>query len=142
MHWCANVVCGPRGVAGAVLLRAAAPIGGIEAMREARPAARRERDLCSGPAKLCQALGITGDLDGADLLGGDLGVRLCTDATEPPTAPGIGPRIGISAATENPWRWWVRGDPNVSGPVAKQAGRQRSVGDPKTSEVDSFSREG
>jgi DNA-3-methyladenine glycosylase len=114
MHWCANVVCGPESVAGAVLLRAGAPVAGLEAMWAARPAARRERDLCSGPAKLCQALGVTGALDGADLLGGDLGVRLCTDGTEPPATPGIGPRIGISVAAEKPWRWWVVGDPNVS----------------------------
>ena len=114
MHWCANVVCGPESVAGAVLLRAGAPVAGLEAMWAARPAARRERDLCSGPAKLCQALGVTGALDGADLLGGDLGVRLCTDGTEPPATPGIGPRIGISVAAEEPWRWWVVGDPNVS----------------------------
>ena len=114
MHWCANVVCGPESVAGAVLLRAGAPVAGIEAMWAARPAARRERDLCSAPAKLCQALGLTGAFDGADLLAGDLGVRLCTDGTEPPATPGTGPRIGISVAAEEPWRWWVVGDPNVS----------------------------
>ena len=58
MHWCANAVCGDEGDGVAVLLRAAAPVDGIDAMRRARPAARRDRDLCSGPAKLCQALGI------------------------------------------------------------------------------------
>jgi DNA-3-methyladenine glycosylase len=114
MHWCANVVCGPESVAGAVLLRAGAPVSGLDAMWAARPAARRERDLCSGPAKLCQALGLTGEFDGADLVAGDLGVRLCVDGTECPADPGIGPRIGISAAAEHPWRWWVPGDPNVS----------------------------
>ncbi len=116
MHWCANVVCRPTSVAGAVLLRAGAPLGGLDEMAVARPAARRERDLCSGPAKLCQALGITGAHDGADLCTGDLGVRLCSDGTEPPVAPGNGPRIGITAAAEHPWRWWVPGDPNVSAP--------------------------
>jgi DNA-3-methyladenine glycosylase len=114
MHWCANVVCMPESVAGAVLLRAGAPLAGIDAMFAARPAARRERDLCSGPAKLCQALGITGGLDGADLLTGDVGIRLCTDGTKPPPAPGNGPRIGITVAAERRWRWWVQGDPNVS----------------------------
>ena len=68
MHWCANVVCGPEGEAAAVLIRALAPMGGLAAMRAARPAARLERDLCNGPAKLCQALGITGADNGADLL--------------------------------------------------------------------------
>ena len=119
MHWCANVVCGPESVAGAVLLRAAAPVAGLEAMWSARAAARRERDLCSGPAKLCQALGFTGAFDGADLMVGDLAVRLCTDGTEPPADPGVGPRIGISVAAQHRWRWWVRGDPNVS---ARRAG--------------------
>jgi DNA-3-methyladenine glycosylase len=114
MHWCANVVCWPQGVAGAVLLRAGAPVAGLEAIQAARPAARREKDLLSGPAKLCQGMGLTGAFDGADLLKGDLGVRLCTDGTPPPGAPGVGPRVGISVAEEHPWRWWVQGDPNVS----------------------------
>ena len=68
MHWCANVVCGPEGEAAAVLIRALAPDAGLDEMRAARPAARLERDLCNGPAKLCQALGITGADNGADLL--------------------------------------------------------------------------
>jgi len=89
-------------------------------MWAARPAAGRERDLCSGPAKLCQALSLTGAFDGADLLVSDARVRLCTDGTEPPATPGIGPRIGIRVAAEEPWRWWVPGDPNVS---VRTAGR-------------------
>ena len=121
MHWCANVVCGPESVPGAVLLRAGAPVAGLDAMRAARPAARRDRDLCSGPAKLCQALGLTGERDGADLLGVHSSVRLCTDGTGPPAEPGVGPRIGISVAAERLWRWWVPGDPNVS--VGRAPGR-------------------
>ncbi len=70
MHWCANVVCGPEGQAGAVLIRALAPLRGLDEMRAARgPVARRDRDLCNGPAKLCQALGITGADNGVDLVG-------------------------------------------------------------------------
>ncbi len=115
IHWCANVVCWPEGVAGAVLLRAGAPVAGTEAMWAARRAARRPADLLSGPAKLCQGLGLTGDHDGSDLLTGDQGVRLCTDGIMAPAHPGVGPRIGISVAAEHPWRWWVAGDPNVSG---------------------------
>jgi DNA-3-methyladenine glycosylase len=116
MHWCANAVCGDRGDGVAVLLRAAAPLDGIDAMHAARPAARRTRDLLSGPAKLCQAFGITGMHDGADLVTGDLDVVLADDGTPPPTDPGVGPRIGLSAGKgeEHPWRWWVPGDPNVS----------------------------
>jgi len=113
MHWCANVVCGPQGVAGAVLLRALAPGGGLDEMRAARPAARRDRDLCSGPAKLCQALGLDRRHEGVDLVGGGE-VVLADDGTPPPESPGNGVRVGISVATEEPWRWWVAGDPNVS----------------------------
>jgi len=120
MHWCANVVCGPDGEAAAVLIRALAPTAGLEAMRSARPAARRDRDLCSGPAKLCQALGITGPDNGTDLLARSAGrrspgaVRLLDDGTPPPRRPGRGTRIGIKEATEHRWRFWVPGDPNVS----------------------------
>jgi DNA-3-methyladenine glycosylase len=126
MHWCANVICGPEGQAAGVLIRALDPIAGVEQMWEARPAARLERDLCNGPAKLCQALGITGADNGADLLAarsysasasasaaGGL-VRLLDDGTPPPRRPGRGTRIGIKVATEKRWRFWVAGNPSVS----------------------------
>jgi DNA-3-methyladenine glycosylase len=118
MHWCANVVCEDDGVAGAVLIRALSPLKGIAAMQADRPAARRERDLCNGPAKLCQALGIAGKDNGIDLLArggsGRQAVRLTDDGTPPPNHPEVGPRIGIRVGTEHPWRFWVPGDPNVS----------------------------
>lgn len=124
MHWCANVVCGPVGTASAVLIRALAATDGLEEMRAARPAARRDRDLCNGPAKLCQALGITGADDGADLLARASGgpkpgtraalVRLVDDGTPPPERPGQGTRIGIRVATEKRWRWWVAGEECIS----------------------------
>jgi DNA-3-methyladenine glycosylase len=124
MHWCANVVCGEAGQARAVLLRAGAPISGLDAMRAARPAARTTADLCSGPAKLCQALGIDRGLDGADLLDPSGPARLMNDAVRPPDDPGVGPRVGIRVAADAPWRWWVRGDPNVSrGPRRPDATR-------------------
>lgn len=116
MHWCANVVCGDEDDGVAVLVRALAPIDGVEAMRAARgPAARRDRDLCSGPAKLCQALGLHGSHDGADLLSGGP-VQLLDDGTPPPADPVQAARIGLSAGAEHPWRWYVPGDPNVSRP--------------------------
>ncbi len=102
MHWCANVVCGPEGEAAAVLIRALAPVSGLAEMWAARPAARSEHDLCSGPAKLCQALGITGTDNGVDLLAAAPGraraggpsagapVRLRDDGTS--AAPASGPR--------------------------------------------------
>ena len=114
MHWCANVVCGPPGEARAVLVRALAPVGGLEAMRTARRAATRDRDLCNGPAKLCQALGITGADDGVDLLAGDSAIMLTDDGVPPPRTPGNGPRVGISVATERRMRWWVGNEPSVS----------------------------
>ncbi len=123
MHWCANVVCGAEGQARAVLVRALAPLGGLDEMRAARPAARRDLDLTSGPAKLCQALGVTGDLDGADLVTGDRGIVVADDGVRPPRRPGVGPRVGIREATERPWRLWVPGDRHVSGPAAARVGR-------------------
>ncbi len=114
MHWCSNVVCGADGEGTAVLIRALAPTRGIEEMRAARPAGRRDRDLCSGPAKLCQALGITGDDDGRDLVAGTGGIRILDDGTPPPPEPGQSARIGLSAGVEHPWRWYVPGDPNLS----------------------------
>ncbi len=115
MHWCANVVCEPDGHCGAVLLRALAPLRGIEEMWADRPKARRSRDLCSGPAKLTAALGIAGDHNSADLLDFDSRVRLHQRESAPPDHATSG-RIGISAATDRPWRWYVPGDPNVSRP--------------------------
>jgi DNA-3-methyladenine glycosylase len=114
MHWCANAVCGEVGSGVAVLLRAGAPLEGRDLMRKARPRARLERDLCSGPAKLCQAFGIEGSFDGADLVRRDRGVWIADDGTPPPARPRRSTRIGLSAGTEHPWRWFVDGDPNVS----------------------------
>jgi DNA-3-methyladenine glycosylase len=127
MHWCANVVCGPDGEAAAALIRALEPLRGLEEMREVRPAARRDRDLCNGPAKLCQALGIEGSDNGTDLLAAESGgrrrgdraggagaVRLLDDGTPPPKRPGRGRRIGIKEATDKRWRYWVPDSPFVS----------------------------
>ena len=116
MHWCANAVCGEEGEGLAVLVRALAPLEGVEEMRVARPAARRDRDLCNGPGKLCQALGIGREHDGADLATGDRGPFVADDGTPPPTAPGTGLRIGLTAGADLPWRWYVPGDPNLSRP--------------------------
>jgi DNA-3-methyladenine glycosylase len=114
MHWCANVVCREEGVPHAVLLRAGEPLSGVAEMRALRPAARRDEDLCSGPAKLCQALGLDRAHDGADLLRGNRGVQLLDDGVPPPERPGVGPRVGLSAGADRPWRFWVREHPHVS----------------------------
>jgi DNA-3-methyladenine glycosylase len=122
MHWCANVVTGEVGEGVAVLLRALAPTEGLDAMRRARVRARRDRDLCSGPAKLCQALGIDRAYDGADLVTGDRGVWIADDGTAPPADPAVTTRIGLTQGAEHPWRWFVSGDPNVSGPRTPRGG--------------------
>ena len=113
MHWCCNPVCGDDDEGVAVLLRALEPLAGLEAMRAARGGVR-DRDLCRGPARLCEALGITGTLDGADLVTGDRGVSIVDDGTPPPADPAVGPRIGITRGADSPWRWWVPDSPWVS----------------------------
>jgi DNA-3-methyladenine glycosylase len=114
MHWGSNAVCGEVGEGTGVLLRAIEPLEGLDDMREARPAARRDRDLGSGPGKLSQAFGITRDLDGADLVTADRGISIVSDGTPPPIDPVVGPRIGISKAMDLPWRWHVPGHAHVS----------------------------
>jgi DNA-3-methyladenine glycosylase len=100
IHWCLNLVCEGEGIANAVLVRALEPTHGLEAMR-----ARRELDdprlLCSGPGRLCQALGVTREHDGLpldrppfELLEGEQPVEVVS-----------GPRIGITRAAELPWRY-------------------------------------
>jgi DNA-3-methyladenine glycosylase len=121
MHWCANVVCAPPGQAAAVLIRALEPIEGVEAMTAARPGARRPVDVANGPAKLCEALGITGVDDGADLVVGDRAIQVLDDGTPAPDAPGVGPRVGISVAVDHPWRWFDAGSPFVSRAPARSA---------------------
>jgi DNA-3-methyladenine glycosylase len=114
MHWCANAVCGPGRVPHAVLLRAGVPIAGLDLMRARRPAARRDRDLCSGPARLAQSFGLDRTFDGDDLVRGPL--RIVDDGLEPPARPGVSTRIGLSVGKgeQFPWRYFVTGDPNVS----------------------------
>ena len=115
MHWCANVVAETDGVAAAVLLRALTPLEGLEAMYAARgPAARTERDLCSGPAKLTQALGIDGALDGADLVSGDRGVTIVDDGQPPPPTPAVTKRIGLTNGADLPWRFYIEDTAGIS----------------------------
>ncbi|OOG48000.1 DNA-3-methyladenine glycosylase [Rhodanobacter sp. C01] len=114
MHWCCNPVCGEAGEGVAVLLRALAPLGGLDAMRAARPACRSDRDLCRGPARLCQAMGIDGAQDGIDLVSGSGGFSIVDDGTPPPATPVATTRVGITRAVDLPWRWYVPGDQHVS----------------------------
>ena len=104
MHHCANLVTGPDGDPGAVLLRAGEVVAGHEVARERRPGIR-DRDLARGPARLCRALGI-------DL--GDNGVRAELDPGEPVVQISTGPRVGLRHAADRPWRFWITRDPTVS----------------------------
>ncbi len=115
-HWCMNAVCGPTGSAHAVLLRAAAPLDGLELMRERRVKAARERDLAAGPGRLGQAFGADRSLDGASLLRGPL--KIVDDGTAPPGRPGVSTRVGLAAGKGDGllYRFYVTGDPHVSRP--------------------------
>ena len=112
IHWCLNFVCEPEGVASAVLIRALEPTSGLDAMRERRGLAEA-RALCSGPGKLCQALGITREHDGVPL--DRLPFELHARASEPELA--VGPRVGITQAAELPWRYALAGSPFLSRPI-------------------------
>ncbi|SES96171.1 DNA-3-methyladenine glycosylase [Geodermatophilus poikilotrophus] len=112
VHWCANIVVGAEGQGSAVLLRAGDVVVGEELAAARRPAAKAARDLARGPARLTQALDIgPGDKD-ADLLDPSSSVRL--HRGEPPVQVSAGPRVGISVATELPWRFWETGAASVS----------------------------
>ena len=113
LHWCLNVVCGPAGRGEAVLIRALEPTHGLEAMRKRR-GKREAKDLCSGPGKLCQALGVDDRLDGADL----------GRAPFEWIAGGVGeivacPRVGISKGVDSPWRFVEAGSVFLSRPAGK-----------------------
>lgn len=100
IHWCLNVVTGPTGDGQAVLLRGARVVEGRRTVVERRG---RADHLTDGPGKLCQALGITGHQDGIDLTASSE-LRLIRQPSRPVVAT---PRIGISKATDRPWRWLV-----------------------------------
>jgi DNA-3-methyladenine glycosylase len=109
VHWCLNLVCAEEGRSEAALVRALEPTYGLEAIRERR-GLEAERALCSGPGKLCQALGITRDLDGLPL--DEPPFELLARESEPPLA--VGPRVGITRAAEQPWRYGLAGSPFLS----------------------------
>jgi DNA-3-methyladenine glycosylase len=119
IHALLNAVCEPEGIGAAVLIRALEPIEGIDLMRERRGLERVE-DLCSGPGKLTQALGIELDLNGSDLDTGPITIE-----PAPPglgeVEPVVGTRIGITKAAELPWRFCVAGSRSVSRPRPKLA---------------------
>jgi DNA-3-methyladenine glycosylase len=156
MHFCVNLVCLPEGTASAVLLRAGRVVEGADLATARRTAAGPQgRDLARGPARLCQALGIAREQNGADVCapGSPLRVRWPDPAeaglpgaqasgtgagdgavTAGPAelagaAISCGPRVGVSAAGERPWRFWITGDPTVSvyRPYVPRRARQKPV---------------
>lgn len=122
MHWCANVVCGPEGEASAVLLRAGEVVDGLAAARARRSTAGRDRDLARGPARLATALGIDGTDNGADLLGAS-GITLTLGSGVDATAVRSGPRVGVADGHDLRWRFWLDGEPTVTG---YRSGRRRA----------------
>ena len=131
MHHCVNLVCGPQGLARAVLLRAGEVVEGLDLARRRRPAARSERDLARGPARLCRALGLTRNDDGVRL--GARSARLSLALPEAPVADSLirtRARTGVAGPGDDearfPWRFWIDGDPTVS-PYRAAVPRRRSL---------------
>jgi len=116
IHWCLNFVCREAGHGAGVLIRALEPVAGLDVMR-ARRDALEERALCSGPGKLCQALGVTRAHDGMALAGASFALL--------PAEAGLvvveGIRIGISKAVDVPWRFGLAGSRFLSRPIRSQA---------------------
>ena len=124
MHWCANVVCGPEGEAQAVLLRALEPVAGLDLMRASRWRAQRrqeDRDLCRGPGRLCEALGVDKTYDGEDLTRRSSRLWVADDGVAPPDPLAGSPRVGISVGTDLPWRFALVGHPCLSRPVGPRS---------------------
>lgn len=117
MHFCANYVCGETGSAAAVLLRAGEVVDGRDIARSRRGNSS-DRDLARGPARLCQALGVTLADNGLHLSDGKSPVSIEWGTPVAPTVVRTGPRVGVSGAggdgSAYPWRYWIDGDPSVS----------------------------
>jgi DNA-3-methyladenine glycosylase len=118
IHSLLNFVAEPEGDAAAVLIRALEPTAGLESMR-ARRGERPDHDLCSGPGKLSEALGIGLEANRADLTRDPF--LLLPPAEDWSAEVLTGPRIGITKATERPWRFCAAGNPNVSRPHLRTA---------------------
>ena len=131
MHHCANIVCGPAGVASALLLRAGEIVDGVELARLRRPTSKSPADLASGPARLAKALGLTTADSGRDALAPPFGLELPSGPRGPVSS---GPRVGVAGAggsDEYAWRFWLTGDSTVSQyKAAKPRNRKRMADAP------------
>ena len=113
MHFCMNLVTGAPGTAAAVLLRAGTVVDGVQVVARRRPGIR-PRDFARGPARLTRALGVDLTADGADVCAAGGSLRVLPSV---PVAEGdvrSGPRVGVTVATDVPWRFWVADDDSVS----------------------------
>ena len=124
MHWAANLICGPDGVASGVLLRSGEVVDGLDVARQRRGRAR-DRDLARGPGRLTQALGIAAEHKGAYLLDGG---PLRLEPGPPPKTILAGPRVGVSVEADRRWRFWdadsrfvsdYKRSPRAAGPPAE-----------------------
>jgi DNA-3-methyladenine glycosylase len=120
IHWCVNFVCEPEGSASAVLIRAIEPLEGLEKMRRRR-GLRDERLLCAGPGRVCQALGITRAHNGLPLDAAPFWLRRPTGTPE----IAVGPRIGLTKAVDQPWRYGLAGSRFLSKPFKPFSGEAR-----------------
>lgn len=111
MHYCFNVVSGPAGHGQGVLIRALEPLEGIGIMKQRR-SKDNEKELCNGPAKLVQAMGITKADYGKPLYEGNLYIKKLQTPSEGQIM--VGPRIGITKAIDTPWRFWLKENSFVS----------------------------
>ncbi|MFI5967849.1 DNA-3-methyladenine glycosylase [Streptomyces asoensis] len=128
MWHCMNLVCGPRGTASGVLLRAGEIVEGADRARKRRLSARNDKELAKGPARLATALDVDRTLDGADACAvGDAPLRMLTGTPVSSDLVRNGPRTGVSGdGAVHPWRYWVADDPTVSPYRAHVPRRRRS----------------
>ncbi|MDP9342221.1 MAG: DNA-3-methyladenine glycosylase [Actinomycetota bacterium] len=122
-HFCMNVVAGQDGEGSAALLRAVEPVDGATEMA-CRRGTEVPRLLCAGPGRLCQAFGVGREHNGIDLVSGD-GMWIERAAPVPDGEVGIGPRVGITSAMEQPWRFTVRTSRYLSRAAVVQPGKVR-----------------
>ncbi|CAL8977869.1 Putative 3-methyladenine DNA glycosylase [Cellulomonas sp. T2.31MG-18] len=138
MHWCANLVCGPSGVASGVLMRAGEVVDGLDLARSRR-AGVRDRDLARGPARLAKTLALGRDDNGVDVCSPGSAFVVRAPFRDPPTGSSgarvrTGPRVGISGlggdAAAYPWRFWLEGEATVSVYREGAVRRPRAVDQP------------
>jgi DNA-3-methyladenine glycosylase len=140
MHWCMNLVCQPDGTPSAVLIRAGEVVEGEALARTRRPSAKSARELARGPARLAQALGVAKEQNGLDACDPSSPLRLLPGRRVPKARIRTSPRVGLAAAADRPWRFYVDGEPSVS-PYRPHVPKRRS-GEPVSPVTDLSGRLG